>query len=104
MICSCSIDISNYDAEPYCFTIKSTITRDVACYMDKVISKMLDFANKDIIAKHLLGMSGSIEIICYHSEQAAEEVVKVFLYTIMLNRPDLRLKCYAVCAWILTKL
>jgi HEPN domain-containing protein len=41
----------------------------------------LDFANKDIsCAKHLLGMRPvPLEIVCYHSEQAAEEALKGYL-------------------------
>jgi len=51
--------------------------------MDKVniVKEWLDFANKDIsCAKHLLSMCPvPLEIICYHSEQAAEEAIKGYL-------------------------
>jgi HEPN domain-containing protein len=68
--------------------------------MDKVniVKGWLDFANKDIsCAKHLLGMRPvPLEIICYHSEQAAEEAVKGFLIYYNVEPPrtyDLEMLC-----------
>lgn len=67
--------------------------------LDDIVKEWLVFANRDLdSAKHLNGTMRPkpLEIICYHSQQAAEKFLKAFLFCNSVNPPkthDLNMLC-----------